>query len=91
MRNIMYFKNVNSIGGVETFVYTLSKKYNFEFYYKEGDPIQIERLAKNIKVRKYKGEKLVCDKFLVNYNPDIIDNVEAKEYIMMIIYLKIRN
>lgn len=84
MRNIMYFKNVNSIGGVETFVYTLSKKYNFEFYYKEGDPIQIERLAKNIKVRKYKGEKLVCDKFLVNYNPDIIDNVEAKEYIMMI-------
>lgn len=84
MKVIMYFKVINSIGGCESFIYYLSKKFEFEFYYKEGDPIQIQRLAKNIKVKKYTGEKLVCDKFIVNYNPDIIDNVEAKEYIMMI-------
>lgn len=91
MKCIMYFKSINDIGGVESFLYYLSKKYEFEFYYKdvvdkkvEGVSKQIERLAKNIKVRKYRGEKLVCDKFIVNYNPDIIDNVEAKEYIMMI-------
>ena len=84
MKVIIYFKSINSIGGVESFLYSLSQKYDFEFYYKEGDSEQIKRLAKNIKVRKYKGQKLKCDKFIVNYNPDIIDNVEAKEYIMMV-------
>ena len=84
MKVIIYFKSINSIGGVESFLYSLSQKYDFEFYYKEGDSDQIKRLAKNIKVRKYKGQKLKCDKFIVNYNPDIIDNVEAKEYIMMV-------
>lgn len=84
MKVIMYFKLVNSIGGVESFVYYLSKKYEFEFWYKDGDPIQIERLAKNIKVKRYNGETLECDTFIVNYNPDIIDNVKAKEYIMMV-------
>lgn len=84
MKCIMYFKSVNSIGGVESWLYYLSKKYEFEFYYKDGDPVQIKRLSKNIMVKKYKEEKLICDKFIVNYNPDIIENVEAKEYIMMI-------
>ena len=84
MKVIMYFKSVNSIGGVESFLYYLSKKYEFEFWYKEADPIQIERLAKNIKVKRYNGETLECDTFIVNYNPDIIDNVIAKEYIMMV-------
>ena len=84
MKVIMYFKLVNSIGGVESFLYYLSKKYEFEFWYKDGDPIQIQRLAKNIKVKRYNGETLECDTFIVNYNPDIIDNVIAKEYIMMV-------
>ena len=84
MKCVFYFKSVNSIGGVESFLYYLSKKYEFTFYYKEGDPAQIKRLSKNILVKKYKGEKIKCDKFFVNYNPDIIDNVEAKEYIMMV-------
>lgn len=85
MKTIIYFKNINAIGGVESWLYYLSKLYDFDFYYKEGDPTQIERLAKNIRVRKYKNnEKLICDRFIINYNPDILDNVDAKEYIMMI-------
>ena len=84
MKVIMYFKLVNSIGGVESWLYYLSKKFEFEFWYKDGDPIQIKRLAKNIKVKRYNGETLECDTFIVNYNPDIIDNVIAKEYIMMV-------
>lgn len=84
MKVIMYFKSLNSIGGVESFLYYLSKKFDFEFYYKDADSMQVLRLAKNIKVKKYNGETLECDKFIVNYNPDIIDNVIAKEYIMMV-------
>ena len=85
MKNVFYFKNVNSCGGVESWIYYLSKLYNnFIFYYKEADPVQIERLCKNIEVRKYNGEDIECDNFFCNYNPDIIGNVKAKNYINMI-------
>lgn len=85
MENVIYFKLVNSIGGVESWLYYLSKLYNnFVFYYKEGNPEQIERLAKRIEVRKYNGEIIECDNFFCNYNPDILDNVKAKNYINMI-------
>lgn len=50
-------------------------------YYKEGHPDQIKRLAQNVEVRRYKdGEIIKCDNFFCCYNPDIIDNVDAKMY-----------
>lgn len=76
MKNIFYFKRVNSIGGVEQFLWYLSKKYDFEFYYKEADAEQIKRLAQNIEVHKYQ-EPIICDNFFCNYGLDI--QVEAKE------------
>lgn len=76
MDNVFYFKNLNSIGGVETFIYYLAKKYDFKFYYKEANPKQIKRLSQYIEVRKYK-EPIKCDKFFCNYGLDI--EVEAKE------------
>lgn len=76
MKNVFYFKNINSVGGVESFLYYLAKKYDFTFYYKEADPTQIKRLSQLVKVRKYK-EPIKCDKFFCNYNYDI--EVEANE------------
>ena len=49
-------------------------------YYKEGHPEQIKRLARNVEVRKYKGETIKCKNFFCCYNPDIVDNVEANMY-----------
>jgi glycosyltransferase involved in cell wall biosynthesis len=83
--NVFYFKKVNSIGGVETFIYNLSCLYkNFVFFYKEGNIEQIKRLSKNIEVIKYMNQKIKCKRFFCNYSPDIIDNVEAEEYIFLI-------
>lgn len=76
MKNVFYFKDLNSVGGVESFLYYLAKKYDFTFYYKEADPTQIKRLSQLVKVRKYK-EPIKCDKFFCNYNYDI--EVEANE------------
>lgn len=76
MRSVFYFKSINSVGGVESFLYYLSKKYDFEFYYKDGNPEQIKRLAQRVKVRKYK-EPIKCDKFFCNYGLEI--EAEAKE------------
>ena len=85
MKNVFYFKDINSIGGCESYFYYLSCLYkNMIVYYKTANIQQIERLSKNIECHKYKGEKIKCDRFFCCYSPDIIDNVEAKEYIHLI-------
>ena len=83
--NVFYFKNINAIGGVESFFYYLSCKYkNMVVFYKEGAVKQIERLSKNIEVIRYTNQNIKCKKFFCCYAPDIIDNVEAEEYIHLI-------
>lgn len=86
MKNIFYFKLLNKIGGIETFFYQLAKKYkdwDITIYYSYGDFEQVKRLAQYVRVRKYKGEHIVCDKAFFAFNLDIIDNVEANEYIQI--------
>ena len=86
MKNIFYFRRINSIGGIETFFYYLAKKYennDITIYYETGDTEQINRLKKYVRVRQYHGEKIKCDKAFFNFNLDIINNVDAKEYIQI--------
>lgn len=86
MKNCFYFLKINSIGGIESFFYYLAKKYqdwDITIYYKIGDAKQIRRLKKYVRVKKYNGEKIVCDRMFFNFNLDIIDNVQAKEYIQI--------
>ena len=86
MNNVFYFYNINKIGGIETFFYYLAKKYkNYDItiYYQVGDLAQIKRLAQYVRVKKYTGEKIKCKKIFFNFNLDIIDNVEAEEYIQI--------
>lgn len=86
-KNIFYFYNINSIGGVETFFYYLAKKYknkDITIFYSIGNEEQIKRLKKYVRVKKYNGEKIKCKKAFFNYGALIIDNVEAEEYIQII-------
>lgn len=83
MKNIFYFRYINSIGGIETFFYYLAKKYqdwDITIYYLDGDINQINRLKKYVRVKQYNGEQIECDKAFFNFNLDIIENVKAKEY-----------
>lgn len=85
--NIFYISNFNVIGGTETFIFELTRKYkdlDITVIYKTGDWKQVERIAKNVKIIKYRGEKIKCKKFFCNYETDIIDNVEAEEYTQII-------
>lgn len=83
--NVFYFKDINSIGGVESFFYYLAKTYNnMVVYYKTGNEQQIARLSKLIEVHKYNGETIKCKRFFCCYNPDIINNIEAEEYIHLV-------
>lgn len=86
MKNIFYFRYINKIGGIEAFFYYLAKKYDdwdITIYYKDGDVNQIKRLKQYVKVIRYKDQKIKCDNAFFNFNLDIIDNVEAKEYIQI--------
>ena len=85
--NIFYISNFNSIGGVETYIFELARKYqdyNITVIYKTGDAEQIKRLKQYVRVKKYNGEKIKCKKAFFNYETDIIDDIEADEYIQLI-------
>lgn len=85
--NVLYFNNINSIGGVESMFYYLAKKYqdyDITIFYKTGDIKQIKRLQKLCFCKQYHGEKIKCKKAFFNYSKDIINNIDAEEYIEII-------
>ena len=87
MKNIFYFHHLNQIGGVENMFYELAKKYNnfdITIYYDVGDQKQIDRLKKYVRVKKYQGERIKCEKAFFNYNMNIIDNVDANDYYLIV-------
>ena len=90
MKNVFWFSNINSIGGVETFFYYLARKYgkdhDITVYYSSADPDQLARLRKYARTRKYLGGRIKCDKAFFNYDMSIIDSVDAEEYISIIHY-----
>ena len=81
MDNVFYYRNINVIGGLESFFYYLSRLYkNMVVYYETGDPIQVQRLAEKIEVRQWHGEKVKCKRFFGNYGLDnILPYLEAEE------------
>ena len=85
--NVFYVSNFNTIGGVETYIYELARKYkdyDITVIYKTGDEKQLRRLKKYVRVIKYNGQKIECKRAFFNYETDIINNVEAEEYIQLI-------
>lgn len=85
--NIYYFNTIQKIGGIETFFYELAKKYNdydITIVYKQADKKQLARLKPYIRCIKYTGQKIQCERAFFNFNTDIIDNVEAKEYCLVV-------
>lgn len=86
LKNVIYFPSFNSIGGVETYCYEMAlkfgKDYDITIVYRQGDKSQMQRLREVCRVIKYHdGDKIICDVFLFGWGWDIIDSVEAKEYI----------
>ena len=83
--NIIYVNNISIIGGVETFVYELAKKYkdlDIAVVCKTIDSNQLKRLIKLVPVYFHYDEKIYCKVAIINYDTSIIDyiNDEAKIY-----------
>lgn len=83
-KNMFYLYNLAPIGGTETFLYYLAKKYKLKdivVYYKTGNAYQLQRLKKYVRVKQWKGERVQCKRAFISYRDDIIDFVDAEEYI----------
>ena len=83
--NIIYMPNISALGGIETYVYELVKKYgdyDIAVVSKKCDPQQAKRIRKYCKLYIWNGEKIKCDVAIINYHQDIIPyiNKEAKIY-----------
>ena len=88
LKNVIYFPNFNSCGGVETYCYEMALKYGKKFditvLYRNGDAAMMQHIAEVARVIRYKpGDKIVCDVFIFGYGweNDLFDNLEAKEII----------
>lgn len=91
--NVLYFKNINDIGGVESMFYYLAKKYqdyDIAIFYKTGNFKQIKRLQRFCFCKQYTGEKIKCKRVYFNYSKDIIDNIEAEEVYAEIIHRDVK-
>lgn len=86
LKNVIYIPYINRIGGVETFCYEMGLKYAQDYdltlIFKTGDPVMLGRISKLYRVIRWKPDMhIVCDVFIFGYAHDIMDNVDAKEYV----------
>ena len=85
--NIFYFRKISKIGGTEQFLYEIAKKYkdyDITVFFDEADQQQLKRLRQYVRCLKRKpGEIVKCKKAFLNFNIDMINDIEAEEYIFV--------
>lgn len=82
-----YIPHINYVGGVETWVYNVARKYNYNFklYYKWIAPNQLKRLEPLMECHKWNGEFIDCDVLIYTYfNHDVIEHSNAKRVVKFI-------
>lgn len=68
--NVYYFNALGEIGGIETFIWEIARKYNkwdVVCIYKCGDPSQVSRLRKIIRTIRF-TKKFDCEKLFISHN-----------------------
>lgn len=75
-KNIIYVRDISEIGGVETYVYELVKKYkdyDIAVVFKSCHPNQLARLKRYCYCYQHINQKIICDVAIINYDSSIID------------------
>lgn len=82
--NILYLTDISVIGGVESFIWEMVKKYHnldIAVVYKTANPTQLQRLRQFCPVYKFNGQDIICKVAIINYDTSIIDYIkEGKIY-----------
>lgn len=93
---VIYTKFLEKIGGIETWVYYIAKKYNIgqmTLLYNSADLEQIKRLEAHIKTVQYTGQDIKCNKIIFTMaqtvDPDLYRNAKEKYLLVHANYGKI--
>ena len=82
--NIIYVSDIAVIGGVETYVYEMVKKYHnldIAVVYKTADAKQLQRIREYCPAYQFLGQDIICKVAIINYDTSIIDYIkEGKIY-----------
>ena len=83
--NIIYMPTISALGGIETYVYELVKKYKYldiAVVSKTCDELQAERIRKYCRLYIHEGQNIECKVAIINYDVGIINyiNEDAKIY-----------
>lgn len=92
--NIFYVRDISVIGGVETFVYEMVKKYHkndIAVVYKTGHINQLKRLRKYCRVYQHTKQQIKCKVAIINYDVSIIDFIDEKADIYQVIHADYEN
>lgn len=85
MKIAFYIPSFNHIGGIESWIYYISKLYgknrDITVYYIDGDEKQIDRLLTLVKVKKFYNQDVECDiaAFIYTMPDNIIQCFKAKK------------
>ena len=86
--NAFFFFNINSIGGVETMLWEMARKYkqyDITVYYVRADAQQLKRLKELVRCVKFEEQEVVCKNAFFNYDiRPFIDHVKAENYYQII-------
>ena len=85
---VIYAREIAKIGGIESWLYYVGKKYNvgqITLLYKIGSDSQIERLSKEFNIIKYNGQKVTCNKII--FTVDSIPSVFFSTLCTIVCYI----
>lgn len=92
--NIIYMPTISALGGIETYVYELVKKYkdlDIAVVSKKCDLTQMERLKKYCNVYIHTTQKIKCDVAIINYDQSIIPFISDNAKIYQTIHADYTN
>ena len=86
--NAFFFFNINTIGGVETMLWEMARKYHqydITVYYVRSDAQQLKRLKELVRCVKFEDQEVECTNAFFNYDiRPFIDHVKAERYYQII-------
>ena len=75
--NAYYFSRINNIGGIESHLYYVAKKYgdyDITIFYREADEKQLQRLGQYVRAIQIKpGDHVECTNLFCCFNREILD------------------
>ena len=90
MKIAFYIPYFNNIGGIESWIYYISKLYgegrDITVYYISGDEAQLDRLKPTFRVRRFYHQKIECDLavFAFTVPNDVLECFKAKRKVQFI-------